>query len=828
MFLTFAFLFGSKIYAQGTSELKDDAIYNAEDSTIFSKDQSKAFLYHNAVVEYENVILKAAFIAIDFDKKELYATPLIDSAGNIYGKPVFVEGGEEYKVDTISYNFDTKKGIVKNVHKQEGDIFTWTNKGKKMPDDITYADEGHFTTCNADHPHFRIRFKKGKIIPKDKIVTGPIYMEIGDVPVPLVIPFSYLPNKQGRSNGLIFPTYGFVANRGYSLRGLGYYRGLGSNADIALMGDIYSRGSYAVTAKTRYNVRYKYRGDIQLNYAHNIIGETDVGKYTEDKSFFVRWSHQQSPKANPYGNFSARAEFGSSDYNKLNSYNAQNYLKSQFSSSVAYSTRLWNNYNLTINLGHSQNSKNKMINVTAPEISFSTPRINPFRRKVKIGKSKWYEDINLTYSMNAKNNLNVADSMIREVRFEDFENGVNHNIPISYSQKLGYFNWSVNAKYNERWYFKTIDRYYQQDTVVIDSDTIYDEVVDDYNAGFKAAREFSVSTGLSTRIYGMYNYKKGPLKAIRHVITPSVSASYRPDFGTDFYGYFRTYTDKNGDTITYSIFDGGMYGQPPQGKSGALSLSVANTLEIKVRNRKDTINPSRKIKLIENLTFSTNYDFAKDSLNLAPLSISGRTKIIEGLSVLYRSNWDFYALDSTGRRTNTFNWENGDKWLRNTNSSYDFSLNYRFSADKLKSAKERRYKSKMGTEAEQNEVNSMPESYVDFNVPWSININYSLRYTQVFNVSNNMMQNDMIQTLNLNGDINITKKWKIGFRTGWDFESMDLTYTSIDIYRDLHCWEMIFNWIPMGFIKSYNLTVRVKSPLLQDLKINKRKDWRDY
>jgi len=326
----------------------------------------------------------------------------------------------------------------------------------------------------------------------------------------------------------------------------------------------------------------------------------------------------------------------------------------------------------------------------------------------------------------------------------------------------------------------------------------------------------------------MFNYKKGPLQALRHVITPTLSASYRPDWGADIFGYYSTYIDKNGDTISYSVFDNGIYGNPPSGQSGMVSLSISNTLEIKVKNKKDTINPSKKIKLIDNLSFSTNYDFARDSLNFAPLSISGRTSIIEGLSLLYRSSWDFYALDSNGRRTNTFNWELDKKWLRNTNSNYDLSLAYRFSADKLKSARDRRYKSKYGTNAELDEVNAFPENYVDFNIPWSININYSLRYTEVYNHNANMMDNDIIQTLNINGDVNITPKWKIGFRTGWDFKANDLTYTSIDIYRDLHCWEMMFNWIPMGTIKSYNFTIRVKSPLLQDLKVNKRKDWRDF
>lgn len=820
----------SGLFSQNSDEvnLRSKAIYNAKDSIVYSQDYSKAYMYNKAFVEYDNIVLEAAFIEIDFNKNELYATPLKDSTGNIYGKPVFKEGSDEFNVDTIRYNFDTKKGIVKNVRKKEGELYTWTHKGKKMPDDVTYADKGHFTTCNADHPHFRIVFKKGKIIPKDKIVTGPIYMEIGDIPLPFIIPFSYLPNKQGRANGLIFPTYGYAPNRGYNLRQIGYYTGLGRNADLALTGDIYSRGSYAVKLRTRYNVRYKYNGNVQLDWAHNKIGDTDVDDFREDKSFFVRWSHRQSPKANPNGNFSASANFGTKDHNRLNSYNIQSQVQNEFSSSIAYSTKLFNKYNLTINLGHSQNSNNQSINIRAPEISFSTPRFNPFKRKIKTGKDKWYEKIKVSYRMNAKNKLNTIDSVIWDTKWEDFENGVEHKVPLSYSQNIGFFNWSVNANLNHLWYFKSLNRYYQNDTIVDGSDTLAPQVVDQSQAGFKTASYGNISTSLNTRIYGMFNYKKGPLKAIRHVLTPNLNFSFRPDFGTEFFGYYKDYINAKGDTVTYSVFEGGMFGGPPNGKSGSIGFSLSNNLEIKVRNRKDTANPEKKVKIIENLTFSTSYDLAKEEFNLAPLSIRGRTKIIEGLSLIYSSSFDFYALDSTGQRINKFNWEVNEQWLRNTNSSYQLSFNYRLSADKLKSARERKYKTQTGTDAQLNEVNSYPQSYVDFNVPWSFNVNYSFRYATTYNKTQQQMDNDVVQTLGLNGDINITNKWKIGFRTGWDFLSNELSATSIDIYRDLHCWELIFNWIPMGFTRSYNLTIRAKAPMLQDLKLNKRKDWRDY
>ena len=810
-----------------TINLVDKVTYTADDSIIMNWAEQKAYMYHNAEVNYEGVNLKAEYIELDFQNNTVYAIGREDSTGKVVGNPVFKDGKDEFETTSLTYNFDTKVGIVNNVTKHEGDMYVWLSKGKKMSDNITYVQSGHFTTCSAPHPHYRIRYKKGKVIPDDKIITGPIYMEVEDIPIPLIIPFGFIPNKKGRSNGILFPSYGYTENRGYNLTDGGYYWGLGQHADLALRFDIYSRGSWGVKGHTRYNFRYKGQGDLDIRYAHNKVGETDANNFTEDKSFFIRWNHRQDAKANPNSSFSADVNFGSTNYNSLNSNNTQDYLTNTFHSSIAYRATLWGDYNFTANLGHSQNSQTGAINMTLPQISFSTPRYYPFKRKKPIGKKKWYEKIMLSYKMDAKNNLNTVDSLFGQVTFEDFDKGIQHVIPLSSTIAMGHFTWTNSMNFRERWYFQSTYKNWE-DTTYQDGDTIMPHLVTDFYSEFTAVHEYSFNSSINTRIYGMYIAKKGPIKAMRHVVTPNLSFNYHPDFGAPKYNYYTSYIDKEGNEVRYSRFAGQMYGTPPDGKSGSVGLSIDNNFELKVRSRKDTIKGTKKIKLIESLRIGTSYDLAKTEFQLAPLSVTGRTTLAKGLSLRFAGYWDFYALDTAGVRINEFNWNVNNRLLRKNSNEWNIGFNYNINHNKLKQKRQKKYESDKGTKEELEEVNAYPDHYVDFNNPWNVNFSYTFRYTNIYNFEDIAYKQDFVQTLGVRGDINITKKWKIGITTGWDFQANDISFTSVDIYRDLHCWELMFNWIPVGNRKSYNLTIRVKSPMLQDLKLNKRKDWRDY
>ena len=814
-----------KVKKKSKMNLVAEAIYIADDSLIMDKANQKAYLYHNAIVKYDGIILKAEYIELDFKKNTVYAIGLPDSAGVIHGSPVFKDHGDEYNAAIIRYNFDSKKGLISDVTKTEGEMFVWLKKGKKLKNSITYVETGHFTTCSAKHPHYRIRFKKGKIIPNDKIVTGPIYMEVEDIPIPLVIPFGFIPNTNKRSNGVLIPSYGYTENRGYNLTDGGYYWGLGRHLDLSLRGDIYTRGSWGIKALSRYNFRYRGSGSLNFKYAYNKYGETDTKNFNEDKSFFFKWQHRQDPKANPYSSFSANVNFGSKSYNKLNSNNTTDYLQNTFHSSIAYSARIGDGYNFTASINHSQNSQTGSITLTAPQLAFSTPRFNPFKRKNPIGPKRWYEKISLSYKMDTKNTLTTIDTNFFNSTWKDFDKAVKHVIPLSSTVNLGHWSWTNSLNLTERWYFQHQNRFWENDTIFEGTDTIAPHLVTEQVEAFSAVHEFNYSSSINTRIYGMFMFRKGPVKALRHVLTPNLSFNYHPDFGNSPYNYYQEYTDKNGDTIRYNIYEGQMYGSPSDGKSGRVALNFGNNFEIKVRNRKDTIKGTKKIKLIDNLTIGTSYNLAAKEFALAPLTVTARTTLYKGLSVRYAGYWDFYGIDSTGNRINKFNWDLGNSIFRKTKGIWNLGFNYRISSN---TKKKKKYKSNKGSKNQLNDLNNHLDDYVDFNNAWAFNLSYNFSNTNAYNVTQMQYDNKIVQTLGINGSINITNKWKIGVRTGWDFQANKISIATIDIYRDLHCWELMFNWIPIGPRRSYNLTIRVKSPMLQDLKLNRKRNWRDY
>ncbi|NVO01602.1 MAG: LPS-assembly protein LptD [Bacteroidetes bacterium] len=799
--------------------------YTAKDSIRFDIVAQKVYLYGSAEIKYENINLKASYVEISFQDNQIFAKGTEDSLGKKIGEPIFSEGSQTFNSKEITYNFQTKKGLIKQVITKQGENFLHGTTVKRLPSEEVNIKNGQFTTCDLEHPHYSIKFGKAKVIPDNKIVTGPAYLVIEDIPTPVALPFGFFPNKKGQRSGILMPTYGESDARGFYLENGGYYFGINDYLDLALRAGIFSRGSWSASASSNYNYKYHYSGNVNLSYAVNVIGEKGLPGYNKLPDFKVLWTHTQSPKARPNSRFSANVNAASNTYNQYNPSSTQDYITNTLSSNISYSTTIANSLNLSMNLGHSQNTLTKNVTVTLPTIELSANRFYPFRKREKVGALKWYDNISVGYNMNLKNTLSTPDSLLfTSESLNRFSNGMNHTVPISSTIKLlKYFNMTNSINLNESWYLKSIEKHWSN-TYLTPNDTSYLRI--DTINGFKAAHNFSFNSSISTRLYGMIQFKRGPIKAIRHVLSPSVGFNYAPDFSKQFWGFYKYYADSTynpqlNNLKKYSIFEQSLYGSPPGAESGNISFAITNNLEMKVRSKKDTISGTKKIALIENFTISAGYDIAKDTCNWSLISMSGKTKLFQNLDLNYRGVWDPYVHNSAGTRINVYEWNQNKRIASLQNTSWQASFSY-----SLQSKKAKKGTTEKGSEQERNMIESNYNDYVDFNIPWSFNFNYNFSFYNDYKSVN--VTNTIIQTLSFRGDINITPKWKIGFYSGYDFTNKQLSPTSVDIYRDLHCWEIRFNWIPIGARKSYNMTIGIKSAVLQDLKLTKKKDWRDY
>jgi len=833
---------------EGTSVILEDKVeYSAEDTIFHDIRNQKVFIYGNADLRYEDMHLSADFIEIDFSKNELFASGLPDTAGVVQGKPVFREGAQSFQSDELRYNFETRRGRTIGVVTEEADGFVHGDVVKLQPTREVHVAEGKYTTCDHPEPHFHIAFRRAKIIPDDKIVSSLAYLVIRDVPTPLFVPFGFFPNRRGQASGILIPSYGESRNRGFYLENGGFYWGINDYIDLSIRGDIFSRGSWALRLGSDYAVRYRYSGNVNLGYAVNVLGERNLPGYERSRDFRIQWSHSQAPQAHPTRNFRANVNIVSAQTSRFNPVSDDDYLSNTFSSNVSYSRSWANRYNLSANLRHSQNINNRMVDMTLPDINFNVSRFYPFRSNSSPSDMRWFEDINMTYSMSARNQISIADSLLfTQDALSAFRSGVRHEIPISYSTRvLNHFNLSSNINYNERWYFSTIreswEAGYDEDDVFIDDQM--GEVVRDTISEFAAIRDFSFSTGLSTRLYGMMQFQRGPVTALRHVMTPNVGFSFRPDFADPFWGYYDTYYDPVRDQdVQYAIFQDGIFGGPQAGRSGNLSLSISNNLEMKVRNRRDPDAEERKIVLVDNFRISTGYDVARDSLNVNDLRLSGRTRLWGNFDISYSSSWTPYARDEDGQLIDKFLWNTNNRLLQLNNTNWGLNLNYTLRSGQRRNGDngDNDFTPAGDTPPGQNDggmghrdhgngmpmddsPEMMPANGVDYSVPWNLTFSYSFDYRSTYRHAQDRMERNYIQSLSVRGDVHLTPNWRIGFRSGYDFDNHKLTYTSIDVYRDLHCWEMTFNWIPMGFRQSYNFTIRVKSSVLQDLKLTRRR-----
>ncbi|MCK4662176.1 MAG: LPS-assembly protein LptD [Bacteroidales bacterium] len=802
--------------------------YNADDSIIFSLDEKKVYLYGNAIIIHTNMELKADYIVLDLEKDIVFACGVTDSLGKETGKPEFKEGNEAFVAETMRYNFKTKKGIIKGVITEQGEGYLHSSRTKKMPNNEIHLKNGKYTTCDHEHPHFYVALTKAKVIPDEKIISGPAFLVIEDVPLPFIgIPFGFFPNKKGRASGILIPNYGEEVNRGFYLRDGGYYWGISDHFDLVARGEIYSKGSYGLKTQSRYKKRYKYNGNLSFDYYRNKIGDKGSTDFIDQKDYKLRWTHSQDPKARPNSSFSANVNFGSVTYDKYNSTNTQDYLNNTIQSSIAYSKTFANTpFHMSTNVTHSQNSRDSIVHMSLPIMTFNMKRIYPLKKAVDKWDIGWLENLGIGYTSKFQNTVEVIDTLLFEPSTLDkFKNGVNHSIPIKTSfNLLKYFNVSPNFSYTERWYFESVNKYWDNALYIPEGDTVYQQgrIVTDTIKGFNRVYDYSMGASLSTTMYGFYKFsdsfigfiRNSGLQTIRHKIDPSIGFSYRPDFSEEKWHYYDTVINENtGEKIGYSPYQLGIYPLPGTKKSGMINFSLRNNIEAKVLNRKDSTESFKKIKILESLNLSSSYNLIADSLNLSNIKISARTNLFKMLNVNYDAILDPYVYDSVNNtRINTFEWEKNHKIGRITSWYISMGITLKESTFKKEDSK----KDDMESEDEETDY------YDYFKVPWSMRVNYSIRYSRP-----GLDEPVITQTLNFSGDLSLTPKWKIGISSGYDLENREFTFTNVNLSRDLHCWVMTFRFVPFGDRQNYNFEIGVKASILQDLKYTKREDWRD-
>lgn len=791
------------------SFLKSKVKYDSRDSIRFDVGEQKVYLFGDAQVTYESIKLNAAYIELNLKDNIVFAQGIKDSLGKEKGTPVFEEAGQAFSSRKMTYNFKSKKGKIIDVITKESDGYIHGETVKKDSSNVFCILHGKYTTCDLPHPHFYIGASKLKVIPNDKIITGPANLIVADVPTPLVLPFGFFPNRKGQASGILIPAYGESQALGFFLQDGGYYLGLSDRMDMAIKGTIYSKQSWALKDHVNYSNRYKYNGFVDLTFKRTVIDDLEaVPKAQKDFSFL--WKHTQDPKARPNTAFSADVNIISGGtFNKYSVASPNDFLKNTYASNVQYS-KSWAGtpFRMSINARHSQNTITKIVDLTLPSLSFGMNTIYPFAKKSRL-ESRWYDKINMNYSAIAENKISTYDSLLfKPDVLQKMQNGVKHSIPISTSFTfLKYFNVNPSASTHSTWYLQTYEKRY---------DPIKKTTVTDTINGFKMANDYNLSTSLTTNLYGNYYFKHSSVKQIRHMMTPSIGFSYTPDFSEPAYGYYKTVqTDSTGKTQKYSIFQG-IYGAPSSAKSGSVSLALNQNLEMKVKSKNDTVATDKKIKLIDNLSISTSYNMAAEHFQWSAINFRGSTKLFKTIDANFGGVFDQYALNTLGQRVDRFQWNANQKPGRLTSASLNLSGN-------LKNGTPKKKTSEKGSKEELEYINSHLDAYVDFNVPWSLSINYTLTYLKP------AIRDTFMQSVSFRGDFSLTPKWKVSFSNlGYDFASKNFTSPSVIAYRDLHCWDLSLNWVPFGIHQSYNLTIKVKSAVLQDLKLTRKREFIDY
>jgi lipopolysaccharide assembly outer membrane protein LptD (OstA) len=797
----------------------------ARDSQRTEVDKNISHLYKGAKVKYQDFELSADYIRLDRNKKQIFASGVIDHNGKYVGRPIVMTGSESPKtVDSLLYDYEKQEGNTYGIMTDvEGGFIQAKVVRKNLYDEMSLY-HGLYSTCNLPEPHthFGIFLSKG-IVTKNQIIAGPSYLVLQNIPLKFIgFPFAFFPKPDKRSSGFLFPSFGEDYTRGFAMRDIGWYLAFNDYWDSEVRGSLYSKGSWEASINTRYTVNYKYNGGFNIRYASTKAGVEGTDNYGTNKDFNVTWNHTQRQEANPGTSFSANVNFGTGSYfrntgaNGTNTYN--DITKNNMSSSISYGKVFADGkVNFTSSLSHRQDMSTGNVYLQLPNFSLNVSSFNPFDSKDRVDEQKWYQRINVGYSLQGTNTLNTGDStLFTKQTLKKFTNGFQHNIPISLSlNAFKYFQFNTSVNYTERWYLQSTRQRMEN------TKEGYIAVLDTVQ-GFRRAYDYSVSTGLSTKIYGMYP-KIGKIQAIRHVITPSVNINYRPDFSDAMYGFYKNYVDQYGMINRYSIFDKNVYGSPSAGKSMGIGFSVDNNIEAKIKSKSDTTDGGfKKVPLLQGLSISGNYNFVADSMKLSPLNFSGRTALFgEKINVNFNGTLDPYAIDQAGQRYNKYVINEG-KLARLTNFglSFDYSLNPKAAKNRNNNIDSLRSQigSNMTPEQAQalSRISADPNAFVNFSIPWNLAGSFSFQYSKPGQVST------ITSTVNIHGDVSLTPKWKVTFNSGFDLKAKEITLTQFNIYRDLHCWDIAIGWTPFGRYQSYNFTIRAKSSILQDLKLSKR------
>ena len=825
---------------------------NSSDSLILIG-RNKAYMYGNGKVTYDDLKLEAAQIEVDMKDKTVYAFGRPDSVGELQGTPVFEQGGSAYETKTMSYNFKTERAFITDVITQQGEGYLTGGYTKKTADDYYYMKNGRYTTCDHhDNPHFYFQLTTAKVKLKSNVVTGPAYLVLAGLPLPIAVPFGYFPFSEKYSSGVIVPTFGDDYNRGFYLRDGGYYFAISDYMDLALTGEIYTKGSWGLKATSSYAKRYKYSGNFDISFLTTIMGDKGQPDYSKQKNFQVLWSHTQDSKANPNMTLSASVNYMTSGYsrNDLNSYYNSSFTESTKSSTINLTYRFpRSKWSLSTNMNISQRTQDSTLTVSFPNVTLTMSQTYPFKRKKAVGDEKWYEKIRLSYSGQLQNSLTAKqDEFFQKSLVKDWRNAMKHSIPISATFNVfKYINVTPSVSLTDRMYTRKVRRSWDPNASAEVCDTNY---------SFYNVWDFNAAISFDTKIYGFFKplaFLGDKVKMIRHVITPTVSFSGSPDFSSSFFGYYGqyNYVDANGkpQIKKYSYFPNSLYGVPGEGKTGMVSVSIANNVEMKVKSENDSIG-EKKVSLIENFTVSQSYNFAADSLNWSNINTSLLLRLTKSFNLNLSATWDVYTyqLNEYGNpvRVNIPRWKcgKGIGRLSSTGTSFSYTFNndtFKKKGDKDKDKDKNKDKNKNkdsnsspfgegesgvnrpGSKKEDDGLEMGEDGYMKWTVPWSLSVNYSINYSYgEFDKQKLEYKGKITQNLSFSGNIRPTKNWNFGFTASYNFDTHKLAYMNCNISRDLHCFSMRASFVPVGPYKSYNFSIAVKSSLLSDLKYDKR------
>ncbi len=848
--------------------------YKSTDSLVFSMG-NMAWLYGNSEVTYDDINLTAERIQMSLDSSLVHANGVPDpnapeGSKMMKGTPVFKDKSGEYETRTISYNFKSAKGYITDVVTQQGDGYVTGGTTKKMPDNDIFLENGRYTTCDLhDCPHFYINLTKARVRPKKNIVTGPAYLVVADVPLPIAIPFGYFPFTKSYSSGVIMPTYGADQTRGLYLRDGGYYFALNDYMDLALKGEVYTKGSWGVTASSKYAWRYKFRGNYSFSYLKTITGDKGMPDYSEMKNFRAVWSHSQDSRFNPNMTLSASVNFTTSGYerNNLTSYYSSDMTQSTKSSTINASFKIPNsNWNISTSTSITQRTKDSTLVVSLPDLSISMSRLYPFKRKVKVGAERWYEKISMSYSGRFSNSITTKqDQLLHQSFIKDWRNGMQHSVPISASfTVLKYINITPSFNFTDRMYTHRTEQFY--DPSIQNPDGTFGGVASDTTYGFYNVYNYSTSISANTKLYGMYVplpcFKNAKLVAVRHLFTPTISYSYTPDFGQHKYGSWSSYDmpDANAPggfkTVDYSPFTGYLYGTTSRGRTGAISFSMANNIEAKVRSDQDT-SGYKKISIIDNLTSSISYNLAADSMRWSstiPLSVV--VKMGKSGSMNLSGSFDtyMYALSSNGspKHIDKPRWEVGKMpRLMNTGYSYSYQLNNKKLAklfgfgdddgddsdsdmmddeeelddmvdENLDPSYQKEKEGKHKKKSDKSTSTYDADGYLIWSIPWTFNVSYTMRYGYgKFNKRKMEYDYKITHSATASGTIQPTKGWNFSYNLTYDLNEHKVSYMNMSCTRDMHCWNLTASMNPIGRYASFHVCIAVKSSMLSDLKYEK-------